>query len=83
MSGINTLPTTAINALSLAREVTENLDIEQQLWIIDWLQHNIWNKNMNSQKIKQLELLRKHLMSFVQPRLAWEVALLKLAQENN
>jgi len=28
-----------------------------------------------------LETLRRHLLSFVQPRLAWEVALLDLTKE--
>ena len=75
-------PKTTLDALSLAREISETLNIEQQIWLISWLQNHIWNKNINSQPILQLEKLRSQLMSYVQPRLAWEVTLLKIIKQS-
>ena len=70
------LPKDCIGILSLAKEISEIFNIEEQLWLINWLQQRIWLNEMNTRSIKRLEKLRFHIISFVQPRLAWEVALL-------
>ncbi len=70
-----------IDALSLARDIAESIDEEQQIWLINLFQYYLWNLNNDAKPIKRLEILRSQLMSFVQPRLAWEVALLELTQE--
>jgi DNA polymerase-3 subunit delta' len=57
------------------------LDGEQQLWLIDWWQQQLWTSGAGEQPLRRLETLRRHLLSFVQPRLAWEVALLDLRTE--
>ena len=67
-----------IKKLDLAKIITDLLDNEQQLWLINWMQQYFWNESKNSEDIKTLEKLRSHLYSYVQPRLAWEVALLEL-----
>jgi DNA polymerase-3 subunit delta' len=66
-------------ALELARDLTESLDGEQQLWLIDWWQIALWRRMPDPVPLRRLERLRLQLRSFVQPRLAWEVALLELA----
>ena len=66
-------------ALELARELCEALDVEQQLWLIGWWQIALWRRHPDSRPLQRLERLRRQLRSFVQPRLAWEVALLELA----
>ncbi len=68
-----------LSALELARDLTEALDGEQQLWLIDWWQIALWRRQADPVPLKRLERLRLQLRSFVQPRLAWEVALLELA----
>ena len=68
-----------LSALELARDLTEALDGEQQLWLIDWWQIALWRRHADPAPLKRLERLRMQLRSFVQPRLAWEVALLELA----
>lgn len=68
-----------LKALELARDLTEALDGEQQLWLIDWWQIALWHRNLDPAPLQRLERLRRQLRSFVQPRLAWEVALLELA----
>ena len=74
------LPTTPLQALGLARDLTEQLDGDQQLWMINWWQHLLWNESTQRERLKRLDRLRQHLLSFVQPRLAWEVALLNLIE---
>ena len=74
------LPSTPLQALRLARDVSEQLDGDQQLWMINWWQYNLWNASTQPQRLRRLDRLRQHLLSFVQPRLAWEVALLNLIE---
>ena len=74
------LPKKSIEALSLAKDITENINLEQQIWIINWLQLHLWNKSNNDVAVKRLEKLRIQLVSFVQPRLSWEIALLDIKE---
>jgi DNA polymerase-3 subunit delta' len=69
-----------LGALELARELSESLDGEQQLWLIDWWQLALWRRRADPLPLRRLERLRQQLRAYVQPRLAWEVALLDLAQ---
>ena len=78
VSRLGTLPRDPMAALSLARDLCDSLDGEQQLWLIDWLQHRVWYGEQSESAVQRLEGLRRHLHAFVQPRLAWEVALLDL-----
>ena len=71
-----------IKVLKLAKEITDELNIEQQLWLISFQQNKIWEKEKDSNMIKRLEELRKQLITFVQPRLAWEVTLLEINFSN-
>ena len=75
------LPNSNIENLSLARNITENLDVEQQLWLINLFQQFLWSKAKNPKQIEQLDTLRVQLIAYVQPRLAWEITLLKISQE--
>ncbi len=70
--------TNKIDALKLAKEITDELNIEQQLWLINLQQNNLWEKENDIKSITKLEELRKQLLNYVQPRLAWEVILLEL-----
>ena len=67
-----------IELLKLAKEITDELNMEQQLWIIDFKQYKSWVKKQDSNIVRRLELLRRHLLKFVQPRLAWELTLLEI-----
>jgi DNA polymerase-3 subunit delta' len=66
-------------ALTLARDLSEALDGDQQLWLLDWWQLMLWRRRGDPGSLRRLERLRSHLLAHVQPRLAWEVALLDLA----
>ena len=78
---LQTPPDQAMDALALARDLSDVLDGEQQLWLINWWQQRLWRQNGDSAALERLERLRRQLLSFVQPRLAWEVALLDLVQQ--
>ena len=68
-------------ALTLARDIAERLDMEQQLWLIGWWQQRLWRQGCGQPSLVQgkmwdLERLHRQLRGYVQPRLAWEVTLL-------
>ena len=68
-------------ALALARDIAERLDLEQQLWLIGWWQQHLWRQGSGQPSLIQgrvwdLERLHRQLRGYVQPRLAWEVTLL-------
>ena len=68
-------------ALALARDIAEGLDLEQQLWLIGWWQQHLWRQGRGQPSLIQgrmwdLERLHRQLRGYVQPRLAWEVTLL-------
>jgi DNA polymerase III subunit delta' len=75
-------------ALELAKQINKALDVESQLWLIDYLQSYYWRSRLSFQghssfklvnTMQSLEEARTQLRSYVQPRLVWEVALLKYA----
>ncbi len=68
-----------LQALALARDLAEALDGEQQLWLLGWWQLALWRRHTPAAQLQRLERLRSQLRAYVQPRLAWEVALLELA----
>ena len=67
-----------VEILKLAKLITDELNIEQQLWLINFQQNRIWERKKDSIIVKKLEDLRKQLLTYVQPRLAWEVTLLEI-----
>ena len=72
-----------IEALHLARDLSESLDGEQQIWLLGWWQLALWRREREPAKLRRLERLRGQLRSYVQPRLAWEVALLELTARHS
>ena len=80
---LETKLTIQIEVLKLAKEITDELNIDQQLWLIDFKQNIAWEKDNNSNMVNKLEELRKQLLNYVQPRLAWEVTLLEMNFTSN
>lgn len=76
---LSTLAASPVEALGLARDLCEALAVEQQLWLLDWWQLQLWRRHLNAAQQRRLDTLRRQLRAFVQPRLAWEVALLELS----
>lgn len=72
-------PMTLRDALTTARTINQSLDTEAQLWLIDYLQQRYWQQGLsNSIQLAALEKARTYLLSYVQPRLVWEVTLTQL-----
>tara|TARA_Y100001968_G_scaffold333789_1_gene399509 strand:+ start:12035 stop:13021 length:987 start_codon:yes stop_codon:yes gene_type:complete len=72
-----------IDALSTAKDINDSLDSEQQIWLISWLQQYVWLKSTNIKAIKILEKLKSQIKGFVNPKLAWEIALLQIKNNHN
>ena len=68
-----------LKILKFAKMISEKLEINQQIFLINFVQRKCWVKTKNKQMVRRLEDLKLHLQSSVQPRLAWEVTLLKIA----
>ena len=75
-------PKTPLEALNLAQTITSQIDAPTQLWLIDYLQYYYWQQNQQVQLMTTWEKTRRCLLSYVQPRLAWECALLDLLQHH-
>ena len=65
------------NILFLAKNISE-LDLNQQEFLINYMQKNWWNITKNKTIIETLESIKNNIISNVQPRISWEVGLLKI-----
>lgn len=74
---LNTLPTTYLDALKLAKTIDQELDLETQLWLIGYLQQKEWQNSHQVTTVAALEGVRRYLLAYVQPRLVWEDLFLK------
>jgi DNA polymerase III subunit delta' len=74
-----TIPTEAKTAMEAAKQISKDLDVESQLWLLDYLQNHYWRTQGRSQVVSILEEAKQFLAGYVQPRLVWEVTLLKMA----
>jgi DNA polymerase III subunit delta' len=69
------------HGLDLARQIDKALDNEAQLWLVDYLQQVYWQaKPGEFKRLQALEQARYALLRYVQPRLVWEVTLIKLSE---
>ncbi len=75
-------PSNSLEALSISKDIVEALNLEEQLWLIDFLQQEFWNKDHCLLTANRFEELRKHLLASVQPRISWEIALIELVKFN-
>ncbi len=71
-----------LEILKITKIISEELDIDQQMFLINFVQQKCWTKTRNKNIVKKLENLKVYLKGFIQPRLAWEVTLLKIAIED-
>lgn len=71
-------PRSPRQALELARQVAQ-LELETQLWLIDYLQQHYWQQTGRSKLLEALETARRSLQAFAQARLVWEVTFLAIA----
>lgn len=74
---LQTWPQSLTEALSLGRTIAKSLDVPGQIWLVNYLQHHLWHQAglETIGQIKALELIRRQLLSYVQPQLVWEINL--------
>ena len=71
----------SLEILKISKLISDQLEIYQQIFLVKVIQHMWWAKTKNIYLVKKLEDLKTQLKSNIQPRLAWEVNLLKIAME--
>ncbi|MDJ1175262.1 DNA polymerase III subunit delta' [Roseofilum capinflatum] len=81
LQSLQNLPPTPRELLTLAKTIPQTLDTPTQLWLIGYLQQFYWQNYQSSQKLQPLEKARRALLSYVQPRLVWEVTLLAIGSQ--
>ena len=88
--------TNTVEALTLAKQISKELATDAQIWLVTYLQHRHWlqhqsqtvsgaitprsNGDESPDPMQLFEQARQQLRSYVQPRLVWEVTLMKLSQ---
>jgi len=78
LAAVSHPPTSLRLALEVARQIDQTLDPEAQLWLVDYLQHSYWQTLRRPALLQRLETTRRHLRSYAQPRLVWEVTWMDL-----
>ena len=72
-------PTTSyLDAFLKAGRIAKHLNMQTQLWLIDYLQHFYWKTRRETAKMESLEQARKRLLSHSQPRLVWECTFMNM-----
>ncbi len=71
----------SLEILEVSQLISEQLEIDQQICLIDLIQIIWWRTTKNIELIKKLENLKFHLRKKIQSRLVWEITLLKISME--
>ena len=72
----------SLEILEISKSISEKLEIFQQICLVNLIQTIWWRKTKNIGLIKKLENLKNLLRKNIQPRLAWEIAFLKISIED-
>ena len=72
MAKLTKFPDNIILGFSLAKEISNNLELDTQIWLVDYLQYLYREQKLKFSLIHSLERSKKLLMGYVQPRLVWD-----------
>jgi len=72
----------SLEILEISKSISEKLEIFQQIYLVNLIQTIWWRKTKNIGLVKKLENLKYLLRRNIQPRLAWEIAFLKISMED-
>jgi len=72
----------SLEILEISKSISEKLEIFQQICLVNLIQTIWWRKTKNIGLVKKLENLKYLLRKNIQPRLAWEIAFLKISIED-
>ncbi len=68
----------SIESLVLAKQIIDELDMKQQDFLVEFIQYIWWKQTRDTGISRAFENLKINLKNNVQPRLAWEVCLLRI-----
>ncbi len=71
----------SLEILEVSKLISEKLEIDQQIYLVNLIQIIWWRKTKNINLVKKLENLKSHLRKNIQPRIAWEIIFLKISME--
>ncbi len=72
----------SLEILEISKSISEKLEIFQQICLVNLIQTIWWRKTKKIGLVKKLENLKYLLRKNIQPRLAWEIAFLKISMED-
>lgn len=72
LSKLTKFPDNIMDGLILAKEISKDVELENQIWLADYLQYLYWDKNRKTNIVEGLEKVKKFLSRYVQPRLVWD-----------
>jgi len=72
----------SLEILEASKAISEKLEIDQQIYLVNLIQTSWWRKSQNIGLVKKLEKLKYLLRKNIQPRLAWEITFLKISMED-
>mgnify|MGYP001184421924 CR=1 FL=1 len=67
-----------IEILILVKDIIDEIDLKKQEFLIEFIQYKWWKETKNIEISRIIESLKANIKGNVQPRLAWEVCLLKI-----
>ena len=70
------------NILFLAKDISSELDLYQQEFLLNYIQKNWWDLTKDRKIAATIENIKSNINSNIQPRICWEVGLLKIELEN-
>ena len=70
------------NILIFAKNITTQLDLNQQNFLLNYIQWDWWKKTKDKRIAEILENIRNNINSNIQPKISWEVGLLKIKFES-
>lgn len=79
LNSVRQTPQDARSAMAIAKQITKELEVDLQLWLIDYLQNYFWEQQKSKSILQHLDKARELIARYVQPRLVWEVTLLQIA----
>ena len=71
----------SLEILEVSKLISEQLEINQQISLVNLIQIIWWRKTKNIYIVKKLENLKFYLRKNIQTRLSWEITFLKIAME--
>ena len=72
----------SLEIIEISKSISEKLEIFQQICLVNLMQINWWKNTKNVGLVKKLEKLKVYITKNIQPRLAWEITLLKISTKD-